>query len=41
MGKCVVVGGGVAGLVAAYLLNKQGRNVVLIEQSEQCGGLLN
>lgn len=41
MGKCVVVGGGVAGLLAAYLLNKQGRNVVLIEQSEQCGGLLN
>jgi protoporphyrinogen oxidase len=36
----VVVGGGVCGLLAAYLLRQYGHEVVLIEQSEHCGGLL-
>ncbi|MCF2859368.1 FAD-dependent oxidoreductase [Pseudoalteromonas sp. SMS1] len=40
MNKCVVVGGGICGLLAAYLLKKHGQDVVLIEQAEECGGLL-
>ncbi|QTL34228.1 NAD(P)-binding protein [Pseudoalteromonas viridis] len=41
MKQAVVVGGGVCGLVAAYLLSKHFEQVILIEQSERCGGLLN
>lgn len=41
MSNSVVVGGGVCGLLAAYLLKKKGHNVTLIEQAQKCGGLLN
>ena len=37
-GTAVVVGGGVAGLVAARRLALQGRTVVLLERSELLGG---
>lgn len=37
----IVLGGGIAGLVASYLLAKQGKkNIVLIETAENVGGLL-
>jgi protoporphyrinogen oxidase len=36
---CAIVGGGVAGLNAAYQLLKRGRKVVLIERGEDLGGL--
>ncbi|MGB1251437.1 MAG: phytoene desaturase family protein [Candidatus Promineifilaceae bacterium] len=35
---CVVVGGGVAGLIAANLLARGGRSVVLLERSKRLGG---
>ncbi len=38
--KCVVVGGGVAGLVAALLAVKKGHHVSIVESSRECGGLL-
>jgi protoporphyrinogen oxidase len=36
----LVVGGGISGLLAAYLLSKQGMKVSLIEQASELGGLL-
>ena len=33
-----VVGGGIAGLAAAYLLTEQGKRVVLFESEATCGG---
>lgn len=38
--KVVVIGGGVAGIVAALSADKQGHKVVLIEKEEYLGGLL-
>ncbi len=37
---CVVVGGGVVGLLASYLASKNFNKVVLIERSDNLGGLL-
>jgi protoporphyrinogen oxidase len=39
-GNAVVVGGGISGLLAAFLLSKQGLRVSLIEQAPELGGLL-
>ena len=38
-GRTVVLGGGPAGLTAAYLLTKVGRNVTVLEAEDQIGGL--
>lgn len=40
MTHTVVVGGGIAGLSAAYLLSQQGRQVTVLEASPQVGGKL-
>lgn len=37
----IVVGGGVAGLTAALTLAAKGREVLLLEKCERCGGLMN
>jgi len=37
----IVVGGGIAGLVAALSLAKAGKEVLLLEKNESCGGLMN
>ena len=37
----VVVGGGMAGLTCAAYLAKEGRDVLLIEKNQECGGLVN
>ncbi len=37
----IVVGGGLAGLTAAAYLSRAGRSVLLCEQAEKCGGLVN
>jgi monoamine oxidase len=36
--KVVILGGGIAGLVAAYELRKAGWSVILLEARERCGG---
>jgi len=36
----IIVGGGITGLAAAYILSKTCENVVLLESSDQVGGLL-
>ena len=36
--RVCVIGGGIAGLVAAYELKKLGHNVTLLESSSRCGG---
>ena len=37
----IVIGGGLAGLTAASFLAKEGRKVLVCEQSDQVGGLFN
>lgn len=37
----IVVGGGIAGLTAALSLAQKGKDVLLIEKNEHCGGLMN
>ncbi len=37
----IVVGGGIAGLTAALSLAHKGRDVLLLEKNERCGGLMN
>jgi len=37
----IVVGGGLAGLTAAAYLSRAGKSVLLCEQAERCGGLVN
>lgn len=37
----IVVGGGIAGLTAALSLAHKGKDVLLIEKNETCGGLMN
>jgi len=37
----IVVGGGIAGLTAALSLVHKGKDVLLIEKNESCGGLMN
>ena len=37
----IVVGGGIAGLTAAVSLVHKGKDVLLIEKNENCGGLMN
>ena len=37
----IVVGGGIAGLTAALSLAKSGRQVILLEKNDKCGGLMN
>jgi phytoene dehydrogenase-like protein len=37
----IVVGGGIAGLTAAVYQSRAGRNVLLVEKNEVCGGLVN
>ena len=39
--EVIVVGGGVAGLTAAVTLAKSGKEVLLIEKNNHCGGLMN
>jgi phytoene dehydrogenase-like protein len=39
--KIVIVGAGISGLTAAAYLSREGCNVLLIEKSDKCGGLLN
>jgi phytoene dehydrogenase-like protein len=39
--EVIVVGGGVAGLTAALSLAHKGVGVLLLEQNERCGGLMN
>ncbi|NLW88877.1 MAG: NAD(P)/FAD-dependent oxidoreductase [Clostridiaceae bacterium] len=36
----IVVGGGIAGLTAALTLAKSGKEVLLLEKNEKCGGLM-
>ena len=36
----VIVGGGINGLVAAAMLGKKGRKVLLLERSDRVGGCL-
>jgi len=38
---CIVVGGGIAGLTVALSLANKGKDVLLIEKNEHCGGLMN
>jgi protoporphyrinogen oxidase len=38
--SCVVVGGGIVGLLASYLATKNFENVFLVERSNEIGGLL-
>jgi len=35
--ECIVVGGGLAGLTAAYMLANAGREVMLVERGNYCG----
>ena len=37
----IIVGGGIAGLTAAAYLSKAGKSVLLCEQQEKFGGLVN
>jgi phytoene dehydrogenase-like protein len=37
----IVVGGGIAGLVATVYLAREGLDVLLLERNERCGGLVN
>ena len=37
----IVVGGGIAGLTATASLVKKGKDVLLVEKNENCGGLMN
>ncbi|OGI15902.1 hypothetical protein A3K63_00890 [Candidatus Micrarchaeota archaeon RBG_16_49_10] len=37
---CVILGAGMAGLVAAYRLSKRGKKVLLVEKTNELGGLL-
>ena len=37
MSKCVVIGGGAAGMLAAYGAAKQGHQVILLEKNEKLG----
>ena len=37
----IVVGGGIAGLTAALSLAHKGKDVLLLEKNERCGGLMN
>ena len=39
--EIIVVGGGMAGLTAALSLAKMGKDVLLIEKNDVCGGLMN
>jgi phytoene dehydrogenase-like protein len=39
--EAIVVGGGMAGLTATAYLARAGRNVLLLEKNEKCGGLVN
>jgi len=39
--ECIVVGGGIAGLTAALSLAHKGKDVLLLEKNETCGGLMN
>jgi len=39
--EVIVVGGGIAGLTAALSLAHKGKDVLLIEKNEHCGGLMN
>ena len=39
--RTVIVGAGISGLTAAAYLSREGYNVLLIEKSDKCGGLLN
>lgn len=38
--KCdvLIIGGGMAGILTAYLLEKQGTNYILVEKDRICGG---
>ncbi len=38
--EIIVVGGGMAGLTAALSLSKLGKDVLLIEKNDTCGGLM-
>ena len=40
MKKVVIIGGGIAGILSAFLLKRKGYQVTLIEQDAELGGLL-
>ena len=37
MSKCIVIGGGAAGMLAAYSAAKHGHKVILLEKNEKLG----
>lgn len=37
----VIIGAGLTGLTAAYYLQKEGKNVLLLEKASRCGGVIN
>ena len=39
--EVIVVGGGIAGLTAALSLAHKGKDVLLVEKNDYCGGLMN
>ena len=37
MSKCIIIGGGAAGMLAAYSAAKHGHDVILLEKNEKLG----
>ncbi|MFN2215783.1 MAG: oleate hydratase, partial [Anaerolineales bacterium] len=39
--EAIIVGGGIAGLISAAYLAKNGYQILLLEKEDACGGLVN